>query len=391
MTSQYSDQNDIRLAVIGADRRGKISLEAQNPGHGSRLVAACSLTPERLDIYREKCPGIRFTTDYRDIANAPDVDAVLICTPDDLHEEHAIACLRAGKDVFLEKPMAITIEGCDRILREAAISRRKLYTGHNMRFFPVIQKMRDLVLEGAIGEVQAIWCRHFVSYGGDAYFRDWHAERRRTTGLLLQKGAHDIDIIHWIAGAYTSRVVGMGKLGVYDKLPRRTPEEPMPHVRFNRAHWPPESTSGYNPVIDVEDHSMILMQLANGIQASYAQCHFSPDDQRNYTIIGTRGRIENYGDHSTPDQWATVHLWNRRTGYFPEGHEVFRIPHIDGTHGGADPLIIQDFLKFLRGHAPRGATPMDARMATATGVLATESLRQGNTPLDIPAFEEHHP
>jgi predicted dehydrogenase len=292
--------------------------------------------------------------------------------------------LRGGKDVFLEKPMAITIEGCDRILHEANVSGRKLYTGHNMRFYPVIQKMRELVLSGAIGEVQAIWCRHFVSYGGDAYFRDWHAERRRTTGLLLQKGAHDIDIIHWIAGAYTSRVVGMGKLSVYDKLPRRSPEEPMPRVRFNRAHWPPESTQGYNPTIDVEDLSMILMQLENGVQATYSQCHYSPDDQRNYTIIGTRGRLENHGDHSTPDQWATVHLWNRRTGYFPEGHEVFRIPHIDGSHGGADPLIIQDFLNYLRGNSPQGATPMDARMSTAAGVLGTNSLRNGNIPLDMP-------
>lgn len=56
--------------------------------------------------------------------------------------------------------------------------------------------MKELIDAGAIGEVKTIWCRHFVGNGGDYYFKDWHAERKNTTSLLLQKGAHDIDVIH---------------------------------------------------------------------------------------------------------------------------------------------------------------------------------------------------
>ena len=63
--------------------------------------------------------------------------------------------------------------------------------------------MRELIASGAIGRVTSIWCRHFVGHGGDYYFKDWHADRRRSTGLLLQKGAHDIDIMHWLAGGRT--------------------------------------------------------------------------------------------------------------------------------------------------------------------------------------------
>lgn len=374
----------INLAVIGADRRGRLSLLAHQPENGFHLVAACSLTPERLSSYRETCgDAILLTDSYERILEDPSISAVFVCTPDHLHEEHAIAAMQAGKDVFLEKPMAITIEGCDRILKAWRETGRKLYVGHNMRFFPVMQKMHELVQRGAIGEVQAVWCRHFISYGGDAYFKDWHSERAFSNGLLLQKGAHDIDILHWLAGAYTKRVVAMGKLSVYDKLPRRSPSEPMPTVLFNASNWPPEETSGYSPVIDVEDHSMVLMELANGVQCSYQQCYYTPDDQRNYTIIGTEGRIENYGDHSTPERWATVHLWNRRTGYSEQGHEVFRIPHLDGSHGGSDPRLVNDFLRLLRDLPTTGATPWDARMAVAAGVLATQSLRAGATAQDV--------
>lgn len=378
--------NDLKVAVIGADRRGRLSLLVHRPGHGSRLVAACSLTPERLHAYRDHCgENILLTRDYQEILGDDEIDAVFVCTPDQLHEQNTLDALSAGKHVYLEKPMAITIEGCDRILRLASTSPGKLYVGHNMRFAPVFQRMHQLINDGAIGEVQSIWCRHFISYGGDAYFRDWHSERANTTGLLLQKGAHDIDVIHWLGGAYTDRVVGMGKLSVYDKLERRAAGTPAPEViSFNRKNWPPLATSGYSPNIDVEDHSMILMQLANGVQASYQQCHYTPDDQRNYTVIGTKGRLENYGDHSTPDRWATVHLWNHRTGYSEMGHEVFRIPHIEGEHGGSDPLIVSDFLDFIRTGSLRGATSLDARMAVAAGCLGTESLRSGSIPLDIP-------
>ena len=223
-----------------------------------------------------------------------------------------------------------------------------------------------------------------MAIGGDAYFKDWHSERRNTHGLLLQKGAHDIDVIHWFSNAYTSRVVGMGKLSVYDQLPRRPKGDPAPPVKINRSNWPPTLMGGFSPEIDVEDHNMLMMQLSNGVQACYTQCHYTPDNHRNYTLMGTEGRIENYGCVSTPDHWASVHLWNRRTGYSEFGHEIFRIPDIEGGHGGADPQVLDDFFNFIQGDASVGANLFDARMAVATAYLGTESLRAGNRPYDIP-------
>jgi len=374
----------LNFAVLGPHNRGRISLLAHRPEEGLRLVAVCATHLEGLDAYREKCGSeLLFTTDYREIISDPKVDAIFVCTPDHLHAEHAVAALNAGKHVFLEKPMAISIADCDRILAAAEKSVGKLYVGHNMRFFPVMNKMRELIEAGRIGRVEAIWCRHFISYGGDAYFKDWHSERQYTNSLLLQKGAHDIDIIHYLAGSHTRRVVGMGKLSVYNEVTdRRNPSEPGV-ATFSAGNWPPLSQKNLSPVIDVEDHSMLLMQLENGVQASYQQCHYTPDDTRNYTIIGTEGRIENYGDHSTPDHWASIHLWNRRMGYQEHGNEVIRIPHIEGTHGGADPLMIEDFLCYLRGGTPNGATLLDARISVVTGCLGAESLRNGSVPFDV--------
>lgn len=379
--------NPINFAVLGPHNRGQIALHAHRPEKGLNLIALCASKLEGLDEKYKRCGSdLIMTTDYREIMANPKVDAVFVCTPDYLHAEHAVAALEAGKHVFLEKPMAITIEDCDRIIAAAKKSAGKLFVGHNMRYFPVIQKMRELIEQGRIGRVEAIWCRHFINYGGDAYFKDWHSERRYTTSLLLQKGAHDIDVIHYLAGSHTQRVTGMGKLSVYNEVTDRRSSDEAGDYTFTTSHWPPLSQKKLSPIIDVEDHSMIMMQLANGVQASYLQCHYTPDSTRNYTVIGTEGRIENYGDHSSSSQWATIQLWNRRMDepFQWQGNEVFRIPAVDGSHGGADPVMIEEFIGFLRGKPLTGATPWDARMAVATGVLGAQSLRSGSVPLDIP-------
>jgi hypothetical protein len=74
--------------------------------------------------------------------------------------------------------------------------------------------------------------------------------------------------------------------------------------------------------------------------------------------------------------------------YVENGTESIAIPPLYGTHGGADPLIVDAFLKYLKAGKHEGANPRDAREAVATGVMATKSLREGNRPYDIPAIGE---
>ena len=378
--------SELGLGVIGAGGRGWLSAHAHQPTNGVRIVAACDLQEKELSAYRDKYGRDLFvTTDYRRLLERPDVQAVFVTTPDFLHEEHAVAALSAGKHVYLEKPIAITIEGCDSILRTAAKHGVKLYVGHNMRHMAFVQRMKELIDRGAIGEVRTGWCRHFVAYGGDAYFKDWHAERARATSLLLQKGAHDIDVLHWLCGGYTRRVTAMGNLTVYNRIAdRHAHGQPGDATTDRLENWPPLSQKGMNPIIDVEDLSMMLMELGNGVLCSYQQCHYTPDVWRNYTIIGTEGRIENLGD--SPNS-CVVRLWNRRTYYNPYGDEQTFIPRERGSHGGADGRIVDEFIRYVRGQCRPTTSPAAARYCVAAGYQAAASLRNGSTPLDIPPLD----
>ncbi len=375
--------DELRIGVIGAGGRGGLAQQAHKPDQGVRVVAGADVRPEALKQFKEHFgPDVFVTDDYRDVLARDDIAAVFVTTPDYLHEEHAVAALEAGKHVYLEKPMAITIDGCDRILQAARQAGVRLYLGHNMRHFPVVRKMKELIDAGAIGEVKVGWCRHFVCYGGDAYFKDWHAERSKSTSLLLQKGAHDIDILHWLCGGYSKRVTALGGLTLYDQITDRHPPDEPGDASWHLENWPPLSQKGLNPIIDVEDVSMILMRLDNGVFASYQQCHYTPDGWRNYTIIGTEGRIENFGDVPGPE--ACVRLWNRKEYYNPDGDEVFRFPSVDGSHGGSDPRIVAEFVRYVREGGKVATSPVAARFSVAAGCQAAASLRAGGQPMDVP-------
>ncbi|HUT24545.1 MAG TPA: Gfo/Idh/MocA family oxidoreductase [Sumerlaeia bacterium] len=381
-----TDQKELRIGVIGAGGRGGLAHYAHRPEEGVRLVAGADIREGPLRAFKEKFgPDAFVAKDYRDLLENADVDAIFVTTPDYCHEEHALAALEAGKDVYLEKPMAITIEGCDRILRKAYEKKVKLYLGHNMRHMSFVLKMKELIDEGVIGEVKAAWCRHFVAYGGDAYFKDWHSERRYTTGLLLQKGAHDLDVLHWLCGGYAKRVNAMGGLTVYDRIADRRDPSDLGNPGFNAANWPPLSQKGLSPVIDVEDVSMMLMEYDNGVFASYQQCHYTPDAWRNYTIIGTEGRIENMGDFAGE---TVIALWNRRSDCCkPHGDEQIAVPPGEGGHGGGDPTIVGEFVRYLREGGKINTSPIAARYSVAAGVMATHSLRNGGVPMDVPRVD----
>ncbi|THC43478.1 Gfo/Idh/MocA family oxidoreductase [Streptomyces sp. A1499] len=379
---------DLRLGVLGYGLRGSLARTAHRPGAGSRVTALAEHDATARAEAAAAFPDALIASDHRKVVGDPDVDAIVVLTPDHTHAALAREALREGKPVFVEKPLEIGIEACDAILRTAYETGTRLYVGHNMRHMPVVRLMRDIIERGEIGEVKTVWVRHFVGYGGDWYFKDWHAERRCTTGLLLQKAAHDIDVLHWLANGYTRQVQALGDLMVYgDNTHRRAPGEPKTDDWYTEdGHWPPHTQRGLNAVIDVEDVSLVNMRLDNGVLAAYQQCHFTPDYWRNYTVIGDAGRLENFGD----GPGAEVKVWNsRRSGYRGDADATYPVPDVqdDGGHAGADPLLIDEFVRFAREGGATDTSPVAARMAVAAGVRATQSLRDGGTPREVPGLD----
>jgi predicted dehydrogenase len=383
----------LRIGVIGAGGRGVLARHWA-ASNRAEVVAAADPRPGGLAELAAACGReVAGFSDYRKLLESADVQAVAVTSPDPLHEEHALAALSAGKHVYCEKPLAVTVAGCDRILEKVRASGLRFMIGFNMRYMNSTRTMKEIVDSGAIGEVRAAWCRHFVGHGGKFYYHDWHAERRNTTSLLLQKGSHDIDVLHWICGSFTRRVVGLGALsyfggGMPDDLicPECDRRESCPEDVSERAHEdrPDRKLCAFRRCVDVEDNQMLLMQLEGGVQACYLQNHFTPDYWRNYTFIGTEGRLENVRAAGSGE--SLVRLWKRRTATLrePADREYPVKPAGAGGHGGSDARICEAFVRYVLDGERPATSAAAGRMSVAVGCLGAESIREGGTPKDIP-------
>lgn len=277
--------------------------------------------------------------------------------------------------------MAITIEGCDRMIRAERGSGKKLMVGHNMRCMSTFRTMKEIIDSGLIGEVKAVWVRHFVASGGYWYYHDWHGTREKATSLLLQKGSHDIDMIHWLSGQYSKKVAAFGSLDVFggDKPNNlRCPEcdEKRTCMDSNEEGL---IQCAFRREIDVEDNNVMIMELDCGIKASYLQCHFTTDYQRNYVFIGTKGTMENLDLESK----VTVKLRRKNSWTYPIDR-IYNIASDQGGHGGADAMITDQFLDVVLDGKPPVASPIDGRMSVATGCCGAESMRQGGVMVEVP-------
>ncbi|MGM1050032.1 MAG: Gfo/Idh/MocA family protein [Bacillota bacterium] len=373
--------NQVRVGVIGVGGRSSIVEYWHQPGGRSSVTGAADISLEALSNFRETVnPDAFVTTDYHELLSREDIDAVVILSPDYLHEEQAIAAFRAGKHVYCDKPLAITPEGCDRILDEWKQSGKHLMIGFNMRYMSMYQTMKEIIDSGVIGDIKAVWVRHFVGLGGYYYYHDWHGTRANTTSLLLQKASHDIDVIHWITGRYTKKVSAFGSLDYYggnmpDDLycPECERQKTCPDVSLDRL-----TQCAFREEIDVEDNNMVIMELEGGIKASYLQCHFTPDYSRNYTFIGTKGRIEN------DDVNDKIHVKTRKSGSWHEMSDItYEMKKMPGTHSGADPRICEDFINLVLDNKQPLASPFDGRMSVTVGCAATESIRAGGKVVQI--------
>lgn len=349
----------LKVGLIGAGDRGYYTSFWTKNNKRSEIIALAEPNSDNASRFlKELDQDIYVTKDYRKLLENDEIDAVIITSPDHLHEEQAIEALNANKHVFLDKPMAITIEGCDKILEALSHSTGKLMIGFNMRFMSLYQTMKKIIDDGMIGDVRAIWVRHFVGRGGRFYYQDWHRNSKYTNSLLLQKGSHDIDMIHMLGGSYTNKVSAFGSLDFYN----------------DSEHFDGDGLSHLTEEeINVEDNNVVIMELENGIKASYLQNHFTPDYQRNYTVIGTKGRLE------SDDINNTITFYSRDGKNLENmSNIVFDMKEEDIIyHDGSDFKIWNSFVEYILDDVDPIVSPLDGKMSIAVGVKATESLRAG--------------
>jgi predicted dehydrogenase len=210
-------KDKIRIVIAGcAGGRGSwfTSQAAAHPdfvlvGLVDRLPDAAGVVATELGLKRAK---IHRSTE--EALAATEFDALLVATPDAEHAGTAIPALEAGKHVYVEKPLATTLEDCLRMTEVDESAGGKTMVGFNLRFAPFYRRMRDLSRDGHVGRILTIQADEFY-YGGRTYFRRWNRLRSVGGGLWITKACHDFDILSWIAGEPPTRVAAQASLSHY--------------------------------------------------------------------------------------------------------------------------------------------------------------------------------
>ena len=185
----------VRGAVIGTGKWGSIVATELHASPGWELAGVYDADPERARAIAERLGIPVFATAEACLADAA-VQAVVISVPNDLHARMALSALEAGKHVYLEKPMALTVEAADTIVAAAAERGVVLTVSHIMRYFAPLMEIQRLVTTGTLGTVQAVSVSrrdHLARVG-------WLAQRQRVGGMLFQSACHEYDFLRWLLG-----------------------------------------------------------------------------------------------------------------------------------------------------------------------------------------------
>jgi predicted dehydrogenase len=153
-----------------------------------RLVAVCDLDPARLDLVRRDYPAVRTTTSARDLLADPAIQAVVICTRAESHAELALASLRSGRHVLVEKPLAASGEEASRLVDEARRRDLLLMVDHTFVFSPAVRKIRDLLLAGDLGRRVHYYDSVRVNLG----------PFRHDVNALWDLAVHDLSILDYV-------------------------------------------------------------------------------------------------------------------------------------------------------------------------------------------------
>ncbi|GAA6220035.1 uncharacterized protein LOC108891663 [Lates japonicus] len=385
----------VRVIVVGAGCRGEIYSQFASI-HPDRMKVVGVADPRKFARTKlqqqHKIADENVFDDWHKLAEREMfADAALICTPDRLHKEPAVAFAKKGYHILLEKPMATTAEDCKAIVQACTQSGVMLSVGHVLRYDPTIHKIKELINAGAIGDV--IHIQHFEPVGfyhfAHSFVRGNWRNEAESSFVLLAKSCHDIDLIHdWAGARRCVKVSSFGSVshfqkddmptGAGDRCVDCSVEKDCPYsarkiyldrVKQGHTGWPvsvicPNSypdiesvtealrTGPYGRCVykcdnDVCSNQVVNMEFEGGLTAAFSMVAFTEEVcKRKTTIYGSKGELS-YDGHE-------VHVFDFLTQRSTKHTAKSNTPtHFGmGGHGGADYHLMDAFISAVANNDP---------------------------------------
>lgn len=328
----------IKVCLIGCGRAGMIhALNYKNKIENAQIVAVVDAVESSLESAAAELGVTKCFTDYREMLNDSEIDAVIVVAPTNLHKQIVVDCAAAGKHIFCEKPMAMTVEECDEMIAAAEKYNVKLQVGFMRRFDASFREAKRLVESGAIGDLVQI----HSNTRGPSKPRPWMYDIRKSNGILAEVNSHDIDAVRWIANSDIESVYA---------------------VAGNFRN--PEAEESYP---DYYDSVLMNGTMKNGVHfcidgAAYVQYGYDSKME----IIGTKGKI-NVGRSDKEFVHCTTVENGTATPFINSWMTLF-----------VDAYLAEDtaFVNAIIHDTPVEVSGVDGRMAVATVEAGNQSITE---------------
>jgi predicted dehydrogenase len=213
----------VQVGIIGCGGMGSHHARNLAPLEDAHLRAFADVRPEASQKLRDEVGCDYCTTNPQDLFNDDQIDVVLVCTHHDLHVPLAIQAAEARKDIFVEKPLALTIAACEQIQAAVNGAGVKLMTGFQARFSPFIAKLKETIPQPLVIVGQLVDPR----WGDES----WANDPIEGGGNILSQGCHLFDAMYWLAGAEPVTIYAEGGNLTHPKIPEIT-DSVVATIRF---------------------------------------------------------------------------------------------------------------------------------------------------------------
>ena len=386
-----------RYAIVGASSRGfnmyalPLTTELKDDAD---LVGIFDINSVRANYVSQECGGVSVYQNFDVMLKESKPDVVIVTTIDRFHHEYIIRALDAGCDVITEKPMTIDAEKTRAIFEAEKRTGKKVVVTFNVRFDPYVSRIKELIRQGAVGEIYSMDLEWFLdtSHGAD-YFRRWHRYIKNSGSLLIHKASHHFDMINWWMDDDPLELYAFGNRRFYGPTRENRGERCLTcqYKRTCEFFWDITSDTFtkkfyldaekedqyfrdrcvFADDIDIYDTMSVNIKYEKGALLSYSLVAHSPYEGWKVSINGSDGRLEAESFQSGPratEPESELRIYNRKGEVI-----TYHVPKQVGTHGGSDErlrrmIFVGDIPDPLGQHAGSWAGAMSCLIGAAANI-----------------------